>query len=502
MKPLRRQPSGQVVMLSVFSIIALLGICGIVVDIGVLYSTRRQMQTATDAAAIAGANALQSSNGANYQLAATDVAGLDGFTSGQNGVTVTVAPPATDPGPSGLSYVQVNITQSVPTYFLRVLGYTNLNVSTQAIAGTVNGPDCIYTLDPSASQAFYLQGNVNINSSCGLLDDSSSPTGLYVNGNITVDTTSTGVTGNYASSGNVTFSPTVKIGIAPTPDPLASIQAPTVPTCSPAATTNTGTNSYSGNITTLNLTPAVWSGGYSIGGNITTLNFATGTYGNAISFNGNLTTGNFNPGQYQNGGGSGAAITLQGNTTFNFASGTYEFCGPVSVAGNSTITLQPGLYYGGISITGNSSVTFSPGTYILAGGGLSVTGNSTLSGTGVTFYNTSGLGGYGPINLIGNETVNFSAPTSGSLKGILFFQDRSVAYSSSNGSTIKGNSSSTFNGAVYFPTTALTYLGNSSVAGYTFLIADKITITGNSTIGDNYTSLTNGSPVESSTLYE
>src|SRR5271156_6043494 len=121
MKPLRRQPSGQVVMLSVFSIIALLGICGIVVDIGVLYSTRRQMQTATDAAAIAGANALQSSNGANYQLAATDVAGLDGFTSGQNGVTVTVAPPATDPGPSGLSYVQVNITQSVPTYFLRVL---------------------------------------------------------------------------------------------------------------------------------------------------------------------------------------------------------------------------------------------------------------------------------------------------------------------------------------------------------------------------------------------
>jgi acetyltransferase-like isoleucine patch superfamily enzyme len=36
----------------------------------------------------------------------------------------------------------------------------------------------------------------------------------------------------------------------------------------------------------------------------------------------------------------------------------------------------------------------------------------------------------------------------------------------------------------------------------TFLIADKITITGNSTLGDNYTLLTNGSPVQSSTLYE
>ncbi|MGD0291038.1 MAG: pilus assembly protein TadG-related protein [Candidatus Binataceae bacterium] len=506
MIPLRRQHSGQVVILAVFSMLALIGICGVVVDVGVLYSTRRQMQTAADAAAIAGANALQTSQSSNYQVAATDVAGLDGFSNGQNGVTVTVAPPATDPGPATLSYVEVNITQSVPMYFLRVLGYNNFNVSTQAIAGTVNGPACIYALDPSASDAVYLNGNININSSCGLIDDSSSSTGLYANGNGTIQTTSIGVVGNYNSTslGNMIFSPTPKTNIAPVPDPLAAVQEPTVPTCTEAATTVTGTKSISGIQTTVNLTPAVYSGGISSSGAIiTTLNFATGTYGNGISFTGAIiTNADFNPGQYQNGGGSGAAITLNGNNTVNFASGTYTFCGPLSISGNVSVTLQPGLYYGGISITGNNTVTFEPGTYILAGGGLSVTGNSTLSGTGITFYNTSGLGGYTPINLTGNETANFSAPTSGPLKGMLFFQDRSIAYSSSNGSTVEGNSSSTFNGAVYFPTTNLTYLGNSSSSGYTFLIADKISIVGNSELGDNYTLLTGGSPVASSTLYE
>jgi hypothetical protein len=140
----------------------------------------------------------------------------------------------------------------------------------------------------------------------------------------------------------------------------------------------------------------------------------------------------------------------------------------------------------------------------MAGGGFSVTGNSTLSGTGVTFYNTSSSGfTYQPINLTGNETANLTAPTSGSMEGMLFFQDRSVA-SGSAGSTLVGNSTSTFDGVLYFPTTSVTYTGNSSGSGYTSIIADTIKITGNSTlnIGSNYSSLSNGAPIQSSSLYE
>ena len=58
---------------------------------------------------------------------------------------------------------------------------------------------------------------------------------------------------------------------------------------------------------------------------------------------------------------------------------------------------------------------------MLAGGGLSAMANDD-EGTGVTFYNTTGTGGYKAINLTGGSTANFSAPTSGPLTGILFFR--------------------------------------------------------------------------------
>jgi uncharacterized membrane protein len=98
MKLLRHQHSGQVLLLSVFSMLALIGIAGLAVDIGLLYSTRRQMQTAADAAGIAGANALQTSQSQNYELAAADVAGLNGFTNGQSGVTGCTASNSPRPG--------------------------------------------------------------------------------------------------------------------------------------------------------------------------------------------------------------------------------------------------------------------------------------------------------------------------------------------------------------------------------------------------------------------
>ena len=505
---LRGAFSGQVLPLVAACIVVLLGFTALAVDLGMAWTIKRHMQTAADAAAVAAATALY--NGGTYTSATTaaqDSATLNGFTNGSDNVTVTAAEPTTSPY-NTISYVQVNVAQSVPTYFLRALGYSALNIGAQAIAGTESGGACVYALDPSRASAIGVTGNFSVNASCGVLDDSSSASAFTATGNGNFTATSIGVVGSspgYSDTGNVTLSPTPVTNIVPGGDPLSYIAAPSVGSCTQAATTNSGSYSPSGNFTTLNVSPAVYSGGMSISGNITTLNFAAGTYGNGVSVGGNVGTANFSPGQYQDGSGSGASITMSGNTTMSFASGSYTFCGPLSIVGNNTVTLQPGLYVGGISITGNANVTFSSGTYVLAGGGLTVTGNSTLTGTGVTFYNTSSSGfGYGPIDLTGNETANLGAPTSGALAGMLFFQDRSVAYSGSNGSTVIGNSSSTFDGAVYFATTALSYYGNSSSSGYTFLVADMITITGNSsmTIGSDYSSLSNGSPIKSSTLYE
>ena len=170
----RRRERGQIYVLMSLGIVALLGMAGLGADIGVIYGTRRQMQTAADAAAIAAANALQGSStvAAGYQTAANDAASINGFTNATNGVTITTTE-VSCPGAASEQCVQVNIAQAVPTYFLRALGKSSISLDTVAIAGGVNAPGCIYALDPSASEAVSFTGNVNITASCGLIDDSS-----------------------------------------------------------------------------------------------------------------------------------------------------------------------------------------------------------------------------------------------------------------------------------------------------------------------------------------
>ena len=165
-----------------------------------------------------------------------------------------------------------------------------------------------------------------------------------------------------------------------------------------------------------------------------------------------------------------------------------------SVSGGATVTLSPGTYCAGISISGGSKVTFNPGTYILKGGGLSLSGGSTLTGSGVTFFNTAATGyGYGPISLSGGTTVTLSAPTTGSLAGILFFQDSSVGAGAA--SSFSGGASAILNGTLYFPTTGLSYSGGSSSA-YTIIVADTVNFSGGATLNNNYSSLPGGSPVK------
>ena len=153
----RRQFSGQILILASIAMVVLLGFAALAVDMGYLYSTRRRMQTAADAAAVAGATALR--DGESYTNAADDVASFNGFTNSQNNVTVTVSEPALpSPYPSGVTYVEVDISQTVPTFFLRVLGYRSMKVGARAVSGAVAGPACIYALDPSGSGESLVDG--------------------------------------------------------------------------------------------------------------------------------------------------------------------------------------------------------------------------------------------------------------------------------------------------------------------------------------------------------
>jgi hypothetical protein len=165
-----------------------------------------------------------------------------------------------------------------------------------------------------------------------------------------------------------------------------------------------------------------------------------------------------------------------------------------SLSNGAVATISEGVYCGGIAVSGGATLRLNPGTYVLKGGGLTVAGMSALIGSGVTFFVTAGTGyPYAAVSLSGNATVQLRAPVSGPLSGILFYQDRSIG--AGPGSTITGGATSYFTGALYFPTTPLTYTGGAA-SDYTILVAYRLTITGGATLNNDYSSLTAGSPIK------
>lgn len=414
----RRGGSGQVLLLVAIALVVLMAFPALAVDVGEFWSVRRHMQTAADAGAIAGAIALREKR--DVTAAADTVISTNGFTDDSQGAEVAVNVPPTEGKYAGdPTYVEVIITQPQPTYFLRVLGYHTVTVSARSVASSVDGPNCVYALDPSDSGTLTIGGSSSVTLSCGAIVDSNNATALNSNGGATMTATNIGVVGGYSGSG---FIPAPVTGLAAAPDPLAYLQPPTVGPCQ-------------------------------------CTNLHVGTSG----------------GQ--------ASCALQDPSNPNI--------------------LYPGVYCGGIQVSGNVPVTFKTGVYILEGGGMKVTAtNANLLGTGVMFYNTSGQGyPYGPIALSGSNTVNFSAMTTGPYAGILFFQDRSIPVGSAS-SSIAGSSTSTFDGAIYFSTTAVSYSGSSSSDGYTYVVGYQVSVSGTSVLGDNYSSLPDGPPIRSTALYE
>lgn len=144
---------------------------------------------------------------------------------------------------------------------------------------------------------------------------------------------------------------------------------------------------------------------------------------------------------------------------------------------HQTVTLVPGRYCNGINV-GNGTLILQPGTYILDRGQLSTNGGS-ITGNGVTLVLTSSTGSnYATVSLGGNSTVDLKTQSSGSLSGILFFQDRNAPASTTNNLT--GGSNQKFTGALYFPSTSVNYGGSAASQYCTQLIAKAVAFQGDS----------------------
>lgn len=170
---------GQALIVIALAAIGLFAFAALAIDGTMVFSDRRHAQNAVDTAALAAA--LAKIRGEDFDTAATNRAGSNGYTS--NGTnSVEVHNPPTDGFYAGDSeYIQVKITSHVKTNFARVIGRLEVINRVEAVARAVPGYNtsmfggsAVVGLDPTGCKAVFFNGNANM---------TLTGSGVYVNSN-------------------------------------------------------------------------------------------------------------------------------------------------------------------------------------------------------------------------------------------------------------------------------------------------------------------------------
>src|SRR5437899_1061268 len=150
----RHGERGQILAMMVISLMALCALVAVAADVGFFFDYRRRMQTAADAAAMAGAEHVRRERLQARVPSLTDVqtqgynaSTSNGFTNGVDSTLVIVSwPPGSGPYAND-NFVEAVITQPRPTIFMNILGFQSATVSARAVAGRQDSDNCIYQLN-------------------------------------------------------------------------------------------------------------------------------------------------------------------------------------------------------------------------------------------------------------------------------------------------------------------------------------------------------------------
>jgi len=339
MKKARNGEAGQSLVFVALSLVALLGMVGLGIDMGYMRLMQGRIQTAADAAAVAGSTELKAGD---ITTAAQNAAAADGFTNGSGGVTVTVNnPPQSGPNTGNTNYVEVLVAQNQPTFFMNVFGISSVPLTARAV-GKGGSPNCVYGIGTSGTVLTVT--NSLISTACGIVGDSN----LVGSGLARLSAPYVGVAG---TSSGVTVTPAAKTGIPQVADPFAYLQS-AKPTPDPSCLDSNGTAHLTQTVITAATTlyPGTYCGGLKIA-------FAADPGDDGFGARFDVT---MNPGTYiMNGGGFqmtdtwGEAVYGNGVTIYNTGTGTgaCTTCyGPVSTlfAGNTTLSAPTSGTYEGI----------------------------------------------------------------------------------------------------------------------------------------------------------
>jgi hypothetical protein len=353
---------GQSLVIFALFLIVMMGMAGMVVDVGQLALERAKSQTAADAAAWGGALVLPDATSA--RAIALDIASQNGYVQGVGGTTITrVTPYGGD-----ANKIQVTISRSVNYGFSRVLGLTTAIVTTSSVAwvtcdnsaGAASGS--IIALNKTMQNALTITNSGSFTVGGAIMDNSehSGQAGYLTTSGTFIANGGINSVGKFNVTKSGTCTNCTPVNMAHFNDPFKDVPPP----CFPGRT----------------------SGCTDVGGLIV----RGGTEANPQKYTVvSSTPVTLYPGIYY----GGIDITSSGGITFN--SGTYILAG------------------GGLKITASGTNVSSPGLFIY---------NTNDPGMGCSSPCNNGK--FGPVTITVSGANSFLPMSTGPFANLLLFQDR------------------------------------------------------------------------------
>lgn len=457
-----RTRRGQLLVIVAFGLITLMAIGAIVVDLGMSWMLRRHEQNAADPGAVAAAAYIEEGDSpgtrTKMQVAACFYAQENGFFQADDDSCSTARasdrlrvhwPPVSGPFAGNDGMVQVVISDQHPSFFGRIFGRDVATVTTSAVAARE-------------------QTSANSNSLVALHPDQCAAGKTHGNGTVTIEPAINPETGSPYNGGYVHVNSTCNNG-----------------SYDDACSNGSGAFKQAGNAGTKIIAPMIFING--------TCEQNGGTVDSPVTEGAGVTPdpmANLH-GPRQQDYPAGHCPTRQGSLIV-YVDSTPASAGCEWNRSGTTVTLTPGVYYGGLKISGNGvTVRLDPGIYIMAGGGLSISGSATLDSTPaiigggsdpaadparVLIFSTDNTTDpacvastdarcvQGAIKMTGQSSLRLWGLDSGPWKGLLMWQDKrgSAPFEPIN---LVGQGVLNLAGTIYAPLADVKITGNGDALG-------------------------------------
>jgi hypothetical protein len=229
-----RDEVGATAVITALVLTTMIGFTALGVEVGMWYGERRSMQTASDAAALGAAYKIyEDGKGVSgISTAGETEATRNGYTDGENSVSLTVNSPPTQGPSTGNDYAaEAILTKQQSPLLASLFHKDDVTIGTRSVAVVrVTGPFCVLALSPTNDSSLKFGGTSDLNlENCGIIVDSNSASAMALIGASVVGATYADITGGYTKSNNSTLDlddGMPNTGEDPLDDPFADLDVP------------------------------------------------------------------------------------------------------------------------------------------------------------------------------------------------------------------------------------------------------------------------------------